>query len=314
MRAAIPFTLLACVLIASLLSAPAQAHRAHTFVTSRVPADNSVCSYSQPCRTFQGAYAATAVGGEITALDTAGYGNLSISHSITITVPAAIEAGMAPASGQDAIDIAAGLSDVVALRGLTLEGGGGLNGREGISLTAGGTLVILDCVIKDFQDGVLVEPTSGTTQVMIKNTTVLNSSNAGIYITPHGSANAVATLNQVTTDLNNYGMYFDQTPTSGAITATIDNSHATNNVNAGIVLNAVANTNASATIFAEITGSTINRNCSAGCIDLEVNGKMYAALSRNKVGYLSGTTSSVYSDGTNFINFSTPTITNVGTR
>jgi Right handed beta helix region len=239
MHEQLPLVILTTALACALTAAPAYAQRARTFVASYGSDNgNSTCSFSQPCKTFQNAYNNTAVGGEVTAIDSAGFGPLFIQHSITITSPAGVEAGIVPSSGNDAIVILAGSSDVVVLRGLTLEGGGGLNGLEGISLAAAGTLEILDCVIKDFHDGVLVEPTSGTTYVTIKNTTVLNSGNAGIYFTPNGGSVSVnGTLDRVTTDRNQYGMYFDALHAgSGGMNLTINDSHAAENAVDGVVL------------------------------------------------------------------------------
>jgi hypothetical protein len=325
MRVQLPFTLLACVLIASVAAAPAHAQRARTFVAS-TGVDNGTCSFSQPCRTFQGAFGVTAVGGEITAIDTAGYGSLSITHSVTITNPPGIEAGIAPASGQDAVSITSNAGDVVVLRGLTLEGGGGLNGRNGISFSGTGgfsavvsTLDILDCVIKDFQDGVLVASTNGgTAQVHIKNTTVVNSSNVGIHIRPQGSgSNAVATLESVSTPLNAWGIYFDTGFTSGTISASIANSNASNNTNGGIVLNAPTQVNTNS-IKAYITNTTIVESGvanGAAVNDLAVNGYAAAVLSGNKIGALGGNTNMsthIETDGTNLIANNHLTLSNIG--
>jgi hypothetical protein len=296
MRIEIPFTLLACLATASLAPAPAHATlRAHTFVAS-TGVDNGTCSFSQPCRTLQGAYLATATGGEVTAIDTAGYGNLTISHSITITIPPGIEAGMAPASGADAVVVQAGSGDTVVLRGLTLEGGGGLNGRYGISLTSGGNLQILDCVIKDFQDGVIVAPTSGTTQVFIKNTTVLSSTSDGIHITPSQTASVLATINQATANFNSTGINVDETQTIGSTIAYISNSHAENNSTRGIFLNGQSNS-----LTAFVLSTTIVGNPPLLETDLIVDGAQNTYLSGSKIGTISGTTPSIRSDGTNFI-------------
>ena len=289
------FTLLGCALMSSLSSAPAHAQRARTFVASYgSDTNNFTCSFGQPCKTFQNAYNNTAVGGEVTAIDSAGFGALGISHSITITSPTGVEAGIVPSSGADAIHIFAGPNDVVVLRGLTLEGGGGLNGLEGILLDSAGELEILDCVIKDFHDGVLLQPTTGALEVMIKNTTVLNSSNAGIYFTPKG-ASVNGTVDQVTANFNGYGMYFDQSQTSGQIDVRITDSHAANNVNAGILFNAG--------VLATMKNTVLARN-QANVTDLVVNGsatQLFLAHGNEMYSLSASGNPTIYSDGSNVI-------------
>src|SRR6185437_3210296 len=66
---------------ASISLAHAQATR--TWV-SGVGNDANPCSRTAPCKTFAGAISKTAEGGEIDALDPAGYGTLTVTKSITI--------------------------------------------------------------------------------------------------------------------------------------------------------------------------------------------------------------------------------------
>ena len=67
--------------------------------------DNDPCTFGSPCKTFQNAINTVAVGGEVTAIDSAGFGPFTISHSVTITSPNGVEAGIATPSGQTAITI-----------------------------------------------------------------------------------------------------------------------------------------------------------------------------------------------------------------
>src|SRR5437773_8463281 len=61
----------------------ANAQATRTWV-SGVGSDANPCSRTAPCKTFAGAFSKTAEGGEIDALDPAGYGTLTITKSITI--------------------------------------------------------------------------------------------------------------------------------------------------------------------------------------------------------------------------------------
>jgi hypothetical protein len=86
-----------------------------------------------------------------------------------VTVPPGVN-GFVTASSGNGITIAAGASDVVVLRGLVIEkDGSGI--RYGIYATSVGTLVIEDCTVRNFYDGIYVIPTTAA-QVSIYNTTV----------------------------------------------------------------------------------------------------------------------------------------------
>ena len=78
----LPFTLLIAAVF-SAPTAPAQAQAPRTFV-SAAGSDSNPCSFAAPCRHFQAAVNATSAGGEVDALDPAGYGPITISQAITI--------------------------------------------------------------------------------------------------------------------------------------------------------------------------------------------------------------------------------------
>src|SRR5215471_18062583 len=106
MRTAILLTMLATAFACSLATAPAHA-RARTFVAS-YGNDSNPCTFGSPCKTFQVAVNAVDAGGEVTAIDSAGFGPISISKAVTITSPDGVEAGIVANAGADAIDINAG--------------------------------------------------------------------------------------------------------------------------------------------------------------------------------------------------------------
>src|SRR5215831_18556724 len=120
MRTRIPFALLAATLASSLFSVSAHA-RARVFVASYGD-DANPCTFGSPCKTFQHAVNVVDPGGEVAAIDSAGFGPINITKAVTITSPNGVEAGVVPSAGGDAIDINAGQNDAVMLRGLTLDG------------------------------------------------------------------------------------------------------------------------------------------------------------------------------------------------
>jgi hypothetical protein len=190
-------TLVACLLPA----APAWAQRDRVFVAS-YGSDSNPCTFGSPCKTFQNAINAVAQGGEVTAIDSAGFGTIAISHAVTITSPNGVEAGIAaPASGGTAITIDAGSSDNIVLNGLTLDGDGVAN-TIGIEFNSGCNLIIQNSVIRNFTSaGIAYTTTSGSVcQLSVSNTLifgVLNGASYGIVIYYSGSGTMAGVLDHV---------------------------------------------------------------------------------------------------------------------
>ena len=235
MRNQLPLSALATALACSFASAPANA-RARVFVAS-YGNDGNPCTFGSPCKTFQAAVNAVDVGGEVTAIDSAGFGPISINKSVTITSPAGVEAGVVPAAGGDGVDINIGPSDAVVLRGLTMNGSSG--GNNGIVSKTGGNLTVIDCVVQNFLfDGIQLAPTSGFINFTITNTTVVNNFNVGIdYFSPSGSPSANGVIDHVIAIGNSQGIGVNTFNTSGGTTnINICNSVVANNGGVGIFL------------------------------------------------------------------------------
>src|SRR5436190_1293971 len=79
----LPFSVTATLVVIFLSSTEARAQATRTWV-SGVGDDANPCSRTAPCKTFAGAISKTAAGGEIDALDPAGYGGVTITKAITI--------------------------------------------------------------------------------------------------------------------------------------------------------------------------------------------------------------------------------------
>src|SRR5437588_2416029 len=111
-----------------------------TFVSAATGNDANPCSRTAPCRNFAAAIAQTAAGGEVIVLDSGGYGTVTISQSVSLISPPGVYAGITAFSG-NAIEINAGASDSVTLRGLTPNG---LGGGIGLNVDAVGRLFVDD--------------------------------------------------------------------------------------------------------------------------------------------------------------------------
>jgi len=137
------------------------------------------CSRTAPCKTFAGAISKTATGGIINALDSAGFGTLTITKAITVDATPFM--GGMLAGGVAGVIVNAGTADVF-LRGLDIEGTGG--GTRGIRILAAGRVEIDRCRIAQFtQRGISVE-TSAAVSVTVNNTLVHGNTGDGIVFQP----------------------------------------------------------------------------------------------------------------------------------
>jgi hypothetical protein len=96
----------------------------------------SSCPRTAPCKTFAGAYSVTLAGGEIVALDVAGYGPLTITGPLSIF---ALEGAVVTVqSNTTGITVNTGsASDVVTLRNLQISGAAGSTNTTGIVVLRG---------------------------------------------------------------------------------------------------------------------------------------------------------------------------------
>jgi hypothetical protein len=170
-----------------------------TFV-SGLGNDGNPCTRTAPCRIFAQAILGTNAGGEVVVLDSAGYGPITIIKSVSITAPPGVYAGISVFSG-DGIDINAGGSDAIILRGLTISNQG--SSGNGIVFTAGGTLHVESCVVHGFSSGRGVS-FNGAGNLEVKDSIIRGSGDA-IYVQP-SSGTAVAAIDQVRLELCGNGL------------------------------------------------------------------------------------------------------------
>ncbi len=165
---------------------------------SGVGDDANPCSRTAPCKTFAGAISKTAAGGEIDALDPAGFGALTITKAITIDGGGGQVASVL-VSGTNGIVVQAGANDVVILRNLRFNGisGSGAGGLNGVRFLSGKDLNIESCYIFDFtQNGLDIALNQATqASVHVYNSVFKNNAGVGIRAT-----NAVTPVVQVVID------------------------------------------------------------------------------------------------------------------
>src|SRR4030095_3880084 len=175
-------TTLAFVACTVLGSSPAFAQATRTWV-SGVGNDADPCRRTAPCKTFSGAIAATAIGGEITVLDPGGYGAVTITKPITIsgggTQASILASGVTGVIVNITVVPAAPQTNTVTLRNLQINGAGVTLGVHGVHVF-GNTPVCPDHVnIFGFgTNGVLAEDTS---KVSITDGNFFNNSGIAIH-------------------------------------------------------------------------------------------------------------------------------------
>jgi hypothetical protein len=301
MRIAVPMTVLATALASSLATAPAHA-RARVFVAS-YGNDANPCTFGSPCKTFQQAVNVVDAGGEVTAIDSAGFGPINITKAVTITSPDGVEAGIVPVSGGDAIDINAGASDVINLHGLTLVGGG--IGKWGILFINGGVLNIQNCVIRGFtEDGILFEPTASS-KIAISDTIISNNGLSGIEFEPSGSGVSYWGFFERVQAIDNGGNGFDIVGGGAGGTSftrvTAADSAASGN---GGGFRSYGISGLQPTILTVVNAKAVG-NVTAGVISVGPNGYLVLAQStvsgNGQYGYEITDTGTIYTFSNNFI-------------
>jgi len=165
----------ACALVLALGSLPTYgAQRAYVASYGNDANAGAGCLLNAPCRGFAAAHTAVDPGGEIVALDAAGYGAVTITKSVTITANPGFYAGIAAASG-NAVTIATPGVEVV-LRGLNING---IGATFGINLTAGSELAVENCVITNFTTRAIHVSTPAVVNVV---DSVIRSNDTGMYM------------------------------------------------------------------------------------------------------------------------------------
>jgi hypothetical protein len=299
MRIRLPFAVLAAALACSLFTVSAHA-RARVFVAS-YGNDSNPCTFGSPCKTFQVAVNAVDAGGEVTAIDSAGFGPVTITQAVTITSPDGVEAGIVPNPGGNAITI--NTTGDVFLRGLTIEGNN--SGVDGINESGGGTLGIVHCVIRHFtHDGIYLKPTE-MMQLSILDTIASNNGNDGIDLSPEGgTAGMVGVIDHATASSNGgagINLWGSSSTGSRLFAITIVNSDASSNGTNGVQVISTAGTIALIAMVRDSVASTNGNdgfvlNSTNGFAEIVVSHSAAAVNTRCGMENISGTQFFTYND------------------
>jgi hypothetical protein len=221
---------IAVVVAAAAFAAPAYA--AERSFVSGDGTDAGTCERQAPCRTFGYAITQAPAGGEIVAVDSAGYGPVTITKSISLIGARGVHAGIMTPSG-DAISVNAGTSDRVVLRNLYLNGAKGAD--NGVVYNSASSLVIEDCVIANFTGGffggfgIVRNANSPDVAQLTVADTVLRGNGLGLVVGDNGSGGLTGVeVDHSRAVLNGAGFVFE-----GGADATITDSLAARNTAAG---------------------------------------------------------------------------------
>jgi hypothetical protein len=219
-------------LSAAVLATAASSAQANQAWVSGHGSDASGCgSTTSPCRSFQYAHDNIITpGGEIDVLDPADYGPVTIAKAISIVNDGVGTATIVQsAQRMNAITVAAGATDSVHLRGLSLDGLG--VAANGVSLSSAGQIDIVNCVVRRFMShGIDLEPSTALNFTMT-NVIAMEDANAGINLRPAG--NMVGAINGLTASYSVNGLQLmgDISPASANIFVSVVRSVANSNGN-----------------------------------------------------------------------------------
>ncbi|MGD0858473.1 MAG: right-handed parallel beta-helix repeat-containing protein [Terracidiphilus sp.] len=215
-----------CIAAISVIAATAAQGQPNRTWVSHTGNDSNSCTAASPCLTFAAAYAKTAAGGEIDALDAGDFGPVTVTHAITIdggsNQLATIFLGSSNTSG---ITVSAGYSSTVTLRNLSIHGTGLYNGQAGINVASAQALHIEHCAMANVEYGLETSSFSTLVNIFIDDT-VVRDSYIGLYL--NGTSNISISGSRV---LNNTFGLLTYGP---SMNASISNSDVSGNLYEGI--------------------------------------------------------------------------------
>ncbi len=162
------------------LSATAFGQATRTWV-SGTGADSNPCTRTLPCATFAAAYAVTAAGGEIDALDPGSFGQLTIDHTITIDGGTSTSTSEIVAASGNGLDVRPPQGSTVTLRNLNILGMG--TGDTGIAVTDGTSVRVQRVRVTGFKGDGLSFSMPNTGIITVDDSVSNDNGGNGLYVT-----------------------------------------------------------------------------------------------------------------------------------
>ena len=190
------------IIVVGLLFSTTLSAAPRTFVAASNGNDANPCSRSLPCRSFSAAIAQTDVGGEVIALDSGGYGVVTINQPVSLIAPSGVYAGIT-SSGGNGVTVAT-VSGRVVLRNLTLNSAI-MAANSGVRADSVSVLSVESCTISGFDYGIQFAPSTANATLIVRDTAVANSTTIGIDVA--GGMGVQATIDSVRLQQNVTGIY-----------------------------------------------------------------------------------------------------------
>ena len=166
--------------------------------------DTNACIVSSPCRSFSAAISNTSVGGEVIALDSAGYGPFTITNTLTVSGAPGVHAAITASGVVAGILVNASATDRVTIRNLVLIGGGAFFGIEQL---LAGELRIIGCLVRNFSNSGIEVRSGG---IAVDHTIAIDnqggSAGKGIDLVPSGPDSVRATITNSLIQGNDIGI------------------------------------------------------------------------------------------------------------
>jgi Right handed beta helix region len=206
-----------------------------TLFVSGGGSDANPCTLAQPCRTIGFALGQAGYGGTVSCLDAGPYTESFVSgRPFTLDCRGVVY----PSGGGFAVSIASS-GPRVTIRNVIFDGA--IGGGGAVQIT-GGRVVFENCTFQNFtaSPGQAVDfaPTFAGAQLTITDSLFSNNglgtSGGGIIIQPSGSDSAYAVIERTTVENNTYGIFANNTGSTGTILLHIKDSTVANSAFNGI--------------------------------------------------------------------------------
>jgi hypothetical protein len=230
------------------------------------------CTFFTPCRSFQAGHNAVDAGGEVIALDSAGYGSLVILKSVTVMANPGVIAQIQPATFYGIQISTPGLN--VALRDIHIHGNGTPD-LSGVDLSSATSLSLDHCAISGVHTAVFIRTAA---KVRIRDTTasgnvigvavadnatvdivrsqMLNNS-VGVEVGARAGGKSLVSVTDSVVSGNNIGFFVLTSETGAEARLSVTRSVAANNASNAFLNFANA---AGSTVWSSVTDSMVSGN------------------------------------------------------
>jgi hypothetical protein len=177
------FTLNVLAILAALPFLSLAAH-AQAFVSARIGFDGGTCPVTSPCRTITYSLAQAGDGGTVNVIDSGIYEPFVVNKSVTVQAAPGVVAVITRNSGGPGIVVDADASELITIRGLTLNLPDNLfspapgTASPGFSVTGNGSVHIDRCIVRGFTIGIDAKATG----LLFVRDTLVSGGTTGINI------------------------------------------------------------------------------------------------------------------------------------